>query len=329
LPSKCLWFRPGEQVHDVIAPDFSKSLGPHSSIQRGELSMVSTVTAVVTHYRQPELLGVAVHSLLDQTYPDLIVYVIDDCTPDSEWIKRNKDLFASSRVRLFRSSRNVGTYQLKNKILQQITSPLVMFQDADDYSRSDRLAKQLEAMVRHGADLVGCRFAESAEDEFDPARFERREFPSVNMPASLTLRYMLGKKWLSLHPSWLVKTALLKRVNYFNGRFRVGSDDLFLYHCILNGKAINCREQLYYKRSCGGSLTNARSTGVDSEYRKAVRNEIEAFRRSRFRHFLSWDRPSNEVLFVDDFDLAPVIRTDCGEAPAAGKLNRPGVPGSH
>lgn len=273
--------------------------------------MASMVTAVVTHYRQPELIGMAVQSLLDQTYRDLSICVVDDCTPDSEWIGRNRNLLANPRVRMFRSSRNVGTYQLKNKILQRITSPLVLFQDADDYSRSDRLASQLGAMARHRADLVGCRFAESAEDEFDPKRFEQSQFPSVSLPTRLTLPYMLGKKWLSLHPSWLVKTALLKRVNFFDGRFRVGSDDLFLYHSILNGRAINCPEQLYYKRNCGDSLTNASSTGRDSDCRKAVRSEIEAFRRRRFRHFVARKKPLNEVLFVDEFDLVEIEDADC------------------
>jgi glycosyltransferase involved in cell wall biosynthesis len=268
--------------------------------------MISTVTAVVTHFRQPEFLGVAVRSLLDQTYTDLIVYVIDDCTPGREWFSSNSSLLTDSRVRLFRSSRNVGTYQLKNKILQQVTSPLVMFQDADDYSRSDRLAKQLEAMSKQDADLVGCQYAESDDDDFSPIRFERGELPSVRLPTSLTVRFMLGKRWLSLHPSWLIKTALLKRVNFFNGSFRVGADDLFLYHCILNGKAINCPEQLYYKRNCIGSLTNAGRTGFSSSYRTGVRKEIERFRRSRFRHFLLRSMPANRVLFVDDFDLLPV-----------------------
>lgn len=286
--------------------------------------MVSRVTAVVTHYCQPDLLGVAVQSLLDQTYPNLNVCVVDDCTPDSDWIGRNSTVLASSRVRVFRSSRNVGTYQLKNRIFQQIGSPLVMFQDADDYSRPDRLAKQLEAMIGHGADLVGCRFAESIDNEFDPARFNRHEFPSSNLPERLTLRYMLGKKWLSLHPTWLVKTALLKRVNFFDGRFRVGADDLLLYHCILAGKAINCPEQLYYKRNHGGSLTNDGSTGHDSDYRAGIRKEIEAFRRNRFRHFVSRNRPFNSVLFVDDFDLVPVTDSVIHEAAIAAASDNPG-----
>lgn len=68
------------------------------------MDMQQTVTVSVTTYNSSKFVLETLESIKDQTYPNLILHVCDDCSTDNtvaicrEWIEKNKDRFVSTDI---------------------------------------------------------------------------------------------------------------------------------------------------------------------------------------------------------------------------------------
>lgn len=99
-------------------------------------------------------IGSALESVLDQTFADFELLVVDDASADS-----TVDIvlsFADERIRLLRNDRNLGQVPSLNRGLREARGRYVARMDADDICRRERLARQvalLDAEPRVG--LVG------------------------------------------------------------------------------------------------------------------------------------------------------------------------------
>ena len=113
------------------------------------------VSIVVPAYMVRATLREAVDSLLNQTFGDLEVLVIDDASPD-----RCTDVLADigdPRLGIFRLEDNVGPGPARNAGLALSRAPFVALLDGDDISKPNRIARQLAAFEgRPNLGLVGC-----------------------------------------------------------------------------------------------------------------------------------------------------------------------------
>jgi glycosyltransferase involved in cell wall biosynthesis len=257
------------------------------------------ISVIIPHFDCGDLLGHAVKSILDQSFEDLEVLVVDDASPTDRWRTALSKFRFDRRLRVFRTNRNVGHYRIKNSLLPMIRSPFIALQDADDGSHRDRLSKQLEYLRRTGADMVGCGFNRVQTDE-----------PScvpVKMVRNANLWIKLGKKFVLLHPTTLMRRDLACRLGGFDGTARVAADSDFILRAAHIGRIRNVPEVLYDYRIRSESLMGAAETGPGSQLRQGYAIEMwrreKARRRLRGKDLLDDLRPPlNDI----DFDLLPV-----------------------
>ena len=112
---------------------------PPSSVSGPRVSVIMSV------YRPDEDTLHAVRSIIDQTWRDWELLVIDDAS-GAEY----DDIFAridalDERVTVVRATDNAGTYVRRNEAIQRATGEFVTMQDSDDWSHPRRL----ELQVRH------------------------------------------------------------------------------------------------------------------------------------------------------------------------------------
>lgn len=112
------------------------------------------VSVVVAACDAESTVGYAIDSLLDQTYSPLEVLVCDDAstdrTPEILLRRYGKD----PRVRLFRSVKRQGPYNVRNSMLSRARGTLLSFHDADDLAIPTRIALQAREMRRRS--VVAC-----------------------------------------------------------------------------------------------------------------------------------------------------------------------------
>lgn len=268
------------------------------------MSRSPLVSVILPHYRCERFLAEAVGSILRQKEVDLELLVLDDASEDGRWLEAVRGFAGDPRLRVYQSSRNVGHYRLKNAAIARIRSPFIALQDADDASEPERLVRQLEALERTRAHIMGCSFRYVTED--GATLRERRMVRRCNFWLAL------GKRFVSLHPTTVMRREVFDVLGGYDGTARVVADDDFIRRAVHLFRVRNIPDVLYRYRQRPDSLTASPGTGYGSAMREAyregmLRRQRERQRlRSREELLASLRAPANDVPFeLRRIDLSP------------------------
>lgn len=121
-----------EPVFDAVA-----TTAPPASVD-GPL-----ITIVMPVFRPGASLRTAVRSLLEQTWANLQIVIVDDASPESYAALFAEMAALDSRVELHRLSTNGGAYRARNHGLQHARGEFIGIQDGDDWSHPRRLERQM------------------------------------------------------------------------------------------------------------------------------------------------------------------------------------------
>ena len=106
------------------------------------------VTVIMSTYKPDESFRMAVSSLVAQTWRNLEILVVDDCSPP-EFDELLESVTAiDPRITLLRMPENGGTYKIRNHAIAQCRGSLVTFQDSDDWAHPERIARQVAPMLK-------------------------------------------------------------------------------------------------------------------------------------------------------------------------------------
>ncbi|OKI01999.1 CDP-glycerol--glycerophosphate glycerophosphotransferase [Streptomyces sp. CB02923] len=117
---------------------------------------VTEISVVVIVYNDAERLPVAVESVLGQSFGDVEVVIVDDCSTDGSFgVARGLAERFPGRVRAFQLEENSGAGgEPRNRGIREAVGRYVMFLDSDDVLERDACRNLVEAAHRTGADLV-------------------------------------------------------------------------------------------------------------------------------------------------------------------------------
>ena len=280
-------FFEAERVLSQLLGDVGIQIGGRKTMPgkpRKPLSTSSKVLAVIPHFKCEEWLDDCLQALLEQTRPLDGIVVIDDASevPPVDIVERYPE------VTLLHSDENVGPYRLVQQVIESTTYDAILFQDADDYSTSERVEKLLEHAERTGAELIGTQevrvFCEEPEVlpiawPLDPdAVFAER-------PTAFPL----------LHPTSMVSRELVVQLGFSTG-LKFGGDAEFLRRARLVAGLGNVPEFGYVRRIREGSLTTAPATAIGTPARIRVMEQT----------FEKANRNAELVARGEEPDLSPI-----------------------
>lgn len=127
----------------------SSSLARTIRSERTEESKASPkVSFIVPCYGFGHLLAECVHSILDQTFGDFEILIMDDCSPDNTpEVARS---FTDRRIRYLRNEHNLGHLQNYNKGIALASGDYIWLISADDRLRKPYvLERYVDLMERH------------------------------------------------------------------------------------------------------------------------------------------------------------------------------------
>lgn len=106
------------------------------------------VTVIVTAWRPGEELIASVQSILNQTWSNLELIIVDDAS-GPEFDARFKECERlDSRVTVLKRPINQGTYVARNVALDIAGGEFVTFQDSDDWSHPRRIERQVKPLLK-------------------------------------------------------------------------------------------------------------------------------------------------------------------------------------
>jgi len=128
--------------------------------------MVSIITPV---FNRQEFLDECVQSILNQSYKNWELILIDDCSTDAS-VEMIKNYVASdNRIKACFFNKNVGAGVARNKGIEISTGRFVAFLDSDDYWHKEKLNKQIEFMLERNIDF-SYTYSIKLDKNDDPSR---------------------------------------------------------------------------------------------------------------------------------------------------------------
>lgn len=115
------------------------------------------ISVIVPVYKVEEYLDKCVESIVNQTYQNLEIVLVDDGSPDrcpamcDEWEKED------SRIKVIHKV-NGGLSDARNVGLEIIAGEYVAFIDSDDWIESEFIEKLYHALIAYNADVSGCKY---------------------------------------------------------------------------------------------------------------------------------------------------------------------------
>ena len=123
------------------------------------------ISVIIPTYNRARSLQRAAQSVLEQTFRDIELLIVDDGSNDDT--AQVVEALSDSRVRYLRQKENRGACAARNAGIRAARGEYIAFQDSDDIWHPEKLAAQLEQLLRTDADVVFCAFMRHEGEEED------------------------------------------------------------------------------------------------------------------------------------------------------------------
>lgn len=115
------------------------------------------VSIIVPVYNMENFIEAGLNSLLEQTYPETEILLIDDGSTDKSLIVCKEAEKKYDFVRVFHKE-NGGSGSARNLGIENAQGKYMYFHDIDDYIKPEAIERLVEAIETHDTDLVVCGF---------------------------------------------------------------------------------------------------------------------------------------------------------------------------
>ena len=122
------------------------------------------VSVIVPVYQAEKYLEKCINSILNQTYEDLELILVDDGSTDQSLGIIRQFQKKDKRIRYFHQQ-NSGVSAARNKGLEMSKGTQILFVDVDDTIDVEMLTFMMDKMVRYEAEIVFCGFDYIYNDE--------------------------------------------------------------------------------------------------------------------------------------------------------------------
>ncbi len=102
------------------------------------------VSVLLSTFNNSQSITDSVNSILNQTYKNIELLIIDDASTDNTWEKLIS--FSDPRIKLFKNQDNIGLTKSLNRLISNSNGQYIARQDGDDISFPHRLEKQINIL---------------------------------------------------------------------------------------------------------------------------------------------------------------------------------------
>ena len=233
---------------------------------------MNKISIVVAVYNSEKTLQKCVDSLLNQTYTNIEIILVNDCSKDRSLSICEQYGSHNNRIVVVNNQKNQGVSATRNKGIDVSTGDYICFVDSDDYVEPNYVSSLVSYYKQF--DLMPiCGFV--FHDEYNhrnPVKYtwgEKNEVVCLDRAFELYDKIYLGALWNKLFDNQIIKHFSLK----FDESLSMGEDLRFSLEYLLSNKqryVYVCNETLYhYMRLTSDSLM---TTCTKAEYTNGLYN---------------------------------------------------------
>ncbi len=222
------------------------------------------VTVIMPVYNTAIYLPQAIESILNQTFSDFELLIIDDASTDQsvDIIRQYKD----SRIHYIRNSENQGISETRNRGIDLARSEYIALMDSDDIAPSARLEKEVAFMNENrDIDVVGGHLL-----EIDHNGKDRNKKWTVSLNPDYIKAYLLLGNTVANGSAMFRKSFVDRYKIRFSKASRGAEDYRFWVDCSLHGRIANLDEVMLYWRTGHYSETSLVKANRSREREEAL-----------------------------------------------------------
>lgn len=198
------------------------------------------IDIILPNFNSSKFLNQTLKSILEQTYKNWRLVIIDDCS-DLKTINILKKYIKDKRIKIFWLKKNKGAGFCRNYAIKKTKSPYIAFIDSDDIWKKNKLKNQINFMTKNNYSFTYTyyeTFGERKKIIIPPLKFNFLSF--IHNTSIATSTMMIKRSEIKnvkftntkICEDYFFKCKLLKKVNYafclnkFLTKYRVRKDSL-------------------------------------------------------------------------------------------------------
>lgn len=165
--------------------------------------MQELVTVIITTYKRSDVIERAVKSILNQTYKNIEIIVVDDNANIPEEREKTAEIIKKyPNIIYIANAKNLGGALARNEGIYKAKGKYIAFLDDDDEYREDKIEKQYNLYKEHENEKVGMIFCEDENKSYN-----------ANYKSNLLYQQMLN--CIAPTSFWFMPKKVLEEVGYF------------------------------------------------------------------------------------------------------------------
>lgn len=173
----------------------------------------SLVSIIIPGYNAEDYLDKCISSVVNQTYKNLEIILVDDGSSDSTLSKFNSWAEKDGRIKVLHQE-NKGLALARNTGISAATGEFVMFADSDDYLENDMVEFLLDLSLKYDADVSRCGFYLDEADKITSASDDEAvkipDYDSI-MTELASGGHISGVAWNKLYKYDVIKSHLYRK----------------------------------------------------------------------------------------------------------------------
>lgn len=235
--------------------------------------MQEMVSVIIPTYKRPKGLKNAIDSVLNQSYKNIEVIVVDDNDPETKYRKETEQVMKkyveNSSLKYIQHSKNLNGSVARNTGIKESKGKFIAFLDNDDEFLKDKIELQVNKLNNLGNTygLVYTKFVRKRNNKIIEKGIENRT-------GDLTAEILKGTFYISAGSNILVRKEIVDKLNGFDESFLRRQDLEFLIRASLLTKIAHVNKNcLIINRD---DRSNAKSLS-EKQYKENAEKYIETF----------------------------------------------------
>ena len=221
------------------------------------------VSIVLNFYNEEKYLKIAIESMINQTYDDYELILVDDASTD-----RSFDIamsYQGDRVKVVRTETNKGAAHARNTGMRISEGEYIAFIDGDDFSKLDRIEKQVKYLDEYKDVLaVSCLANYIDEDGF----IIGKETIELLSKSEVKASFLFGNQFSQ--SGAMIRSSVFRKYNIYQKEdLRVSQDYFFWLQILQKGDVYILPERLVYYR-IHNSKASQRANNNRKEYNRLM-----------------------------------------------------------
>lgn len=234
--------------------------------------MSDLVSIIMPCYNVESYLRESVNSVIEQTYDNWELIIVDDCSTDNSYVLMKELSLLDNRIKISQNTANAGGAQTRNNGIDIATGRYIAYLDSDDLWEAEKLSSQIKFMESNNVgfsysnyrqfclgsndvvisapeyvsydDMIKCNFIGCLTVVYDTKPFGKFYFPLTKKRHDYALWLNMLKEFKSAHNVG----GLLARYRVHSNSLSAKKVDAFqsYFYVLYNLQRVSFFKSIYY-----------------------------------------------------------------------------------